>query len=65
MRNIEIVEQLLDKGAKVSAVDKVPLSSNGDVVIKLCVWWRNMGVYFPLFSFTERRHSASHCHPRA
>lgn len=27
MRNIEVVELLLDKGAKVSAVDKVKLSA--------------------------------------
>lgn len=35
MRNIEIVELLLDKGAKVSAVDKVLL---GVTMVKLYKW---------------------------
>lgn len=38
MRNIEIVELLLDKGAKVSAVDKVRLRVIMVMVMKLYKW---------------------------
>lgn len=38
MRNIEIVELLLDKGAKVSAVDKVLLRVIMVMVMKLYKW---------------------------
>lgn len=38
MRNIEIVELLLDKGAKVSAVDKVRLGVIMVMVTKLYKW---------------------------
>lgn len=38
MRNIEIVELLLDKGAKVSAVDKVRLRVIMGMVMEFCKW---------------------------
>lgn len=59
MRNIEIVELLLDKGAKVSAMDKVLLR-----LIRV-MSGRTTGISFLLISFTEGRHAAPHCHPRA
>lgn len=43
MRNIEVVELLLDKGAKVSAVDKVTIRAGrtifGRRLVDLRIWW--------------------------
>lgn len=65
MRSIEIVELLLDKGAKVSAVDKVLIKVLIVMGNKLVgEWGRNLDAYFLSPFFTEGRHSTPHCYPR-
>lgn len=57
MRNVEIVEMLLDKGAKVSAVDKVCLLPRD---LMVC-WWRLVvAVTFSFSAVSQRGDTALH-----
>lgn len=71
MRNIEIVELLLDKGAKVSAVDKVGSSNTFTCTHTLMENVTSNQSFLVLFRLmigvcfvSERRHSPPHRHPR-
>lgn len=68
MRNIEIVELLLDKGAKVSAVDRVLdlmyLYNRFFSSSKVNIFSNKKTINGMLFIFhQERGHTPPHCHP--